>query len=460
MPHRILKHLLIASATLLCHSEPILPSTASAAERPPNILIITADNLGYGDLPCFRAESPIKAPNFTRLAREGAMLTQFYTPSSTCTVSRACLLTGRIPERHGLQIQLPGIEGNYGTGLRTSEILIPQVLKAAGYATACFGKWNIGFAAGSRPTERGFDEFLGHASGNIDYYSHVYNRKHDLFNGTEETQTKGYSTDIFADATASFIRRNAEHAWFCYLAFNAPHFPNQRNKPPGEEAIWQAPDEAFEAYGYDSATRDPRQRYHAVVTALDTALGRVLDTLDNLKLADTTFVFFYSDNGAFMLKNRGLEVSSNAPLRDGGVTCWEGGIRVAAIARWPGHIAPGRIISEPLWSPDLMIASSTLAGAPLPPDHKLDGLNPLPVLTSNAKSPHRSLYFTYGPHAALRLDEWKIVRTGPTSDWQLFNLAIDPGESTELATSHPDVLAPMIHEFNRWAATAPVQRSP
>ncbi len=459
MPGRLLRSLLIASAVMLCLVA--LTSSASlAAEERPNILIITADNLGYGDLPCFRSQSPIKAPAFDRLARQGAKLTSFYTPSSTCTVSRACLLTGRIPQRHGLQIQLPGIEGNYGIGLRTSEVLIPQMLKPAGYATGCFGKWNIGFAKGSRPTERGFDEFFGHASGNIDYYSHNYNGKHDLFRGVEEAHVKGYATDLFADAAIDFVKRHRDRPWFCYLPFNAPHFPNKRNKAPGQDNIWQAPNEAFEAYGYDPETRDPQQRYHAVVTALDTALGRVLDTLDDLKLSERTFVVFYSDNGAFMLKDRGLEVSSNSPLRDGGVTCWEGGVRVVALARWPKRIQAGSVIDEQLWSPDLMIACSKLADAPLPPGRRLDGLDPLPVLTRNAKSLHRSLYFTYGRHAALRFGDWKIVRTRPTNAWQLFNLSDDSGEATNLAVDQPEQLARLVGEFDRWAASATDQTAP
>ena len=148
----------------------------------PNILIITADNLGYGDLRIYNRNSTIKTPNLDRLAGQGARLTGFYTASPTCTVSRACLLTGRIPQRHGLTKQLPGLKGNYGVGLSQKEILIPQILKTAPtpYATGCFGKWNIGFAKGSRPTERGFDEFIGHASGNLDYYRHNYPAKHDL----------------------------------------------------------------------------------------------------------------------------------------------------------------------------------------------------------------------------------------------------------------------------------------
>ncbi len=418
-----------------------------------NILLITADNLGYGDLPCFNPSSPVLAPRLDRLAEQGARLTQFYTASPTCTVSRACLLTGRIPQRHGLTDQLPGIAGNYGRGLDSSEILIPQVLSAAGYATGCFGKWNIGFAPGSRPTERGFDEFFGHASGNIDYFTHNYNQKHDLYRGIEEARVEGYSTDLFADATIDFMRRHTKRSlpWFAYLPFNAPHFPNARNKAEGEPNIWQAPAAAFAKYGDDPQTGDEKKRYRAVVTAMDTAIGRVLDTLDELSVADRTFVFFYSDNGAFMLKQRGLEVASNAPLRDGGVTCWEGGLRVAALARWPGRIEAARTIDQPLWSPDLFIACAKVAGAELPKDRKLDGRDPLPVLSSNgSRSPHDSLYFNYRQHAALRMGDRKIIRVGPTARWMLFDLANDQGEMNDLATNEPNQLARLVNEFDRW----------
>ncbi|MCA9229620.1 MAG: sulfatase-like hydrolase/transferase [Planctomycetales bacterium] len=421
-----------------------------ANETRPNILLVTADNLGYGDLACFNKASEILAPNFDRLAAEGAKLTQFYTASPTCTVSRACLLTGRIPQRHGLTQQLPGIEGNYGQGLNPEEILISQVLRSAGYATGCFGKWNIGFAAGSRPTERGFDEFFGHASGNIDYYTHNYNRKHDLYRGTDEVHVEGYSTDLFADAAIKFIRRHRHRPWFVYLPFNAPHFPNAKNKAPGEEVVWQAPDSAFEQYGYDRKTRNEQQRYRAVVTALDSALGRLLDALDLLNESEETFVFFASDNGAFMLENRGLEVATNTPLREGGVTCWEGGIRVAALARWPKQIAAGSEIQAPLWTPDLMIACARLAGVSLPQGLVLDGRDPLPVLTGEAELPYRSLFFEYQEHAALRMGSWKILRTRPSEAWQLFNLDEDIGESNDLSQAEPQRLAELVDEFRTW----------
>jgi len=205
------------------------------AAQPPNILLITCDNLGYGDLPCYNPKSNVRAPHLGRLASQGARLTGFYTASPTCTVSRACLLTGRIAQRHGLDYQLPGVKGNYGIGLNHRETLLPQFLKRAPkpYVTGCFGKWNTGFARGSRPTERGFDEFIGHASGNMDYYHHNYRERHDLYRGIEKLHRKGdYATDIFADAAIDFIRRHsaARRPWFCYLPFNAPHFPTAGNK--------------------------------------------------------------------------------------------------------------------------------------------------------------------------------------------------------------------------------------
>jgi arylsulfatase A-like enzyme len=312
------------------------------------------------------------------------------------------------------------------------------------YATGAFGKWNIGFAPGSRPTERGFDEFLGHASGNIDYYSHFYRNKHDLYHNTEEIfRTGEYSSDLFANAAIDFIREKTINAdpWFVYLAFNAPHFPSALNKAPGQANIWQAPDWAFsEAYGLSPDEPDPEKRYHAVITALDHAIGKVLEALDSLGIGDNTFVFLYSDNGAFRL-GRPVDIGINEPLREGGVTCWEGGLRVPALARWPGRIPASSVIKTPLWSPDLLIASALLAEAELPVDRVLDGKDPWPVLTGETSvSPHGSLFFQFEEHAALRWGDWKIVRTKPDQPWQLFNLKTDISESENKASERPDLV--------------------
>jgi len=426
--------------------------------RKPNILIITCDNLGYGDLQMYRPESPIQTPNLDHFAAQGARLTSYYTASPTCTVSRACLLTGRIPQRHGLVNQLPGVKGNYGVGLSHDEVLIPQILKKASkpYATGCFGKWNIGFAEGSRPTERGFDEFIGHASGNIDHYHHHYQDKHDLYSGTEELNREGeYATDIFADAAIDFIERKSveENPWFVYLPFNAPHFPSKGNKKPGQPNIYQAPDEAFEELGMSADESDPKKRYDAVVYWLDKAIGRVLQSLDEAKVSADTFVFFMSDNGAFRLNREGLDVGINEPLRSGGVTCWEGGLRVPALVRWPGKIKAGSVIDEAFWSPDLLVTSAALAGIALPDDRSYDGKNVMPLLTEGADTPHDSFYFEFRNHAALRKSNWKIVREDPGQDWQLFDLAADVAESNDLAEKDAGKLADLKAAYAGWQAT-------
>ena len=427
--------------------------TDTSGHPPPNILIITVDNLGYGDLQIYNKESPAKTPNIDRLARQGVRLTSFYTASPTCSASRAALLTGRIPQRNGLDYQLPGIDGNYGTGLPHSEILLPQIIKMGSphYATGAFGKWNIGFAPGSRPTERGFDEFLGHASGNMDYYNHVYKSKHDLYHNTEEIFREGeYCSDLFAAAAIDFISEKSSNSdpWFVYLPFNAPHFPSAANKAPGEPNIWQAPDWAFsEAYGLSPDEPDPQKRYHAVLTALDSAIGRVLGALDSLGITYNTFVFLYSDNGAFRL-GRPVDIGINDPLREGGVTCWEGGLRVPAFARWPGKIKANSVIGTPLWSPDILVAAATLAGAELPADRMLDGRNPLPVLTGKTEvSPHESFFFQFEEHAALRMGDWKIVRTNPGTPWQLFNLKDDISETMDKSSERSDLVEKMNAAF-------------
>jgi len=259
------------------------PSAEAAKAQRSNIVLILVDNLGYGDLGCYGSKT-IKTPNMDRLAREGVRCTSFYTASPTCTVSRACLLTGRVAQRHGLTSQLGGIKGNYGVGLRTSERLIPSYLKPLGYVTGCFGKWNIGFATGSRPTERGFDAFFGHASGNIDYYTHIYRGRLDLHQGTKPVEVEGYSTDLFADAACDFMDCHRKEPFFVYLPFNAPHFPSAGNKKPGQPVEWQAPDNYFAHYGLSPDEADPRKRYRVVVTALDAAIGRVLEKLESLGL--------------------------------------------------------------------------------------------------------------------------------------------------------------------------------
>lgn len=428
------------------------PARASATEtgsRLPNILLMTVDNLGYGDVGCYGSRM-IKTPHMDRLAAGGVRCTDFYTASPTCTVSRACLLTGRVAQRHKLTRQLPGLKGNYGIGLRHSERLMPQYLKPLGYRTACFGKWNIGFAPGSRPTERGFDEFFGHASGNIDYYSHIYNGRLDMHRGLHPVRVEGYSTDLFADAACEFIRRHRDRPFFVYLPFNAPHFPNKANKKPGQPNRWQAPDEYFRQYDLSPGEMDPLKRYRVVVTALDAAIGRVLEQLDTLSLADRTLVVLFSDNGAFQLGRKGLDVGSNHPLRGGGVTLYEGGIRVPCIVRWPGELPAGTVCHEMWWSCDLLPMFVKAAGGSLPKDIVLDGRDPTSMLAGKTGSPHEALFFRYGRFDAIRRGRYKLIRENRNGSWQLYDLSSDVSETNDLSAQNPELAAAMRQQFERW----------
>lgn len=425
----------------------LLQSVLARPSEKYNLLLITADNLGYGDMGCY-GNTLNRTPQLDAFARQGTRFTNFYTASPTCTASRAGLLTGRHPVRFGLNYQLSPKENKTGIGLPHSETLIAGHMKKLGYATGCFGKWNLGFAPGSRPTERGFDEFFGHRSGNIDYYSHIYNGELDLYRGTEPARVEGYSTDLFADGAIDFMRRKKGGPFFLYLPFNSPHFPNKANLSAGESPEWQAPEKYFAEYGYSPKEPDEKKRYRVVLTALDDAFGRVLRAVEDLQLRERTLVFFYSDNGAFMLPGRGLEVQTNRPLRDGGVTCWEGGIRVAGMARWPGQIPAGSECHQMLSALDVLPLATALAGAAKPAG--VDGLNPLPALTQKGKVEREALYFEFGKQQALRSGPHKLIRDTQQSPWQLYDVVRDIGETTDIASQHPAIVRRLGAKFDSW----------
>ena len=421
-----------------------------AVEANNNIVLIYIDNVGWGDLACY-GNPVIRTPNIDRLAAQGARLTDFYIPSSSCSPSRGSLLTGRYPYRNGLNHQLSVQENWTGIGLPHREKILPQYLKENGYATGAFGKWNIGFAEGSRPTDRGFDEYIGCISGNCDYFTHSYNGRLDMYAGTEPIEVKGYTTDIFADASASFIRRNAERPFFAFVPFNAAHYPNPRNKRPGQPFRWQAPADFFQAYGYDPQTTVTEHGYRAVVTALDAGIGRVLDEIERQQLGDRTLVILASDNGAWVGPRRPrLEVASNAPFRDGRTSLYEGGVRTPCIIRWPGRIPKGSVVREPLVNMDLFVLALRAAGIDAPRDRVVDGRNPMDVLRDGAPSPHRNLYFRYRDAIGMRQGRWKLVRPATGAPLELYDLSVDFAEANDLATSRPELAQRLLREFESW----------
>ena len=429
------------------------PAIAATGTQP-NFLILFLDNVGYGDLGCY-GNRETKTPNIDALAADGVRCTDFYIGSPSCTPSRGALLTGRHPERTGLNFQLNAKQNTNGIGLPLQERILPQYLKPLGYVTAAFGKWNLGFAPGARPTERGFDEFLGHASGNIHYYKHLYHGQNDMRRGIEPLDLRGqYSTDIFANAAEDFIRRKRGEPWLVYLPFNAAHFVSSANVEKGEKIEWQVPAKYLALYGCPPDEADQKKRFRAVVTALDDAIGRVLRTLDELKLREQTFVLLISDNGAFMLKGRGLEVQSNAPLRDGGVTTYEGGVRVPAIFRWPGKLKPGTC-REVLTSLDVLPTLVRAADGKLPKDRVFDGTDMLPTLAGKKSSPHKMLCWVWKEGReqnwqAMRKNNWKIVRRSEMEPWELYDLSRDIGESKNLADEKARVVNELSNQFDHW----------
>jgi arylsulfatase A-like enzyme len=412
-------------------------------------VLILIDNVGYGDLGCY-GNPDVRTPHLDALARQSVRCTSFYVGSPSCMPSRGALLTGRHPLRNGLNVQLSGTPSETQVGLPHRERLLPEYLKERGYATGCFGKWNLGFAPGSRPTERGFDEFFGHASGNMHYYKHVYNGRPDLYRGTEHATVEGYSTDLFADAACAFIRRHAGGPFLAYVPFNAAHYPNPGNHEPGEPVVWPAPAWALEAYGWPADEPDETRRYRGVLTALDAAIGRIVGQLDALSLSERTLLIVLSDNGAFLLPGRGLEVASNRPWRDGGVTVWEGGLRVPCLVRWPGRLPAGSVCDEPLVSMDLVPLVLRAAGAAMPADRTIDGRDPFDALAGRGASPHPFLGFRWAKMSALREGRFKVVRTADDAPWQLYDLAADPAETRNLAGSDPDRTRRLARRFAQW----------
>ncbi len=423
--------------------------------RPPNFLLIFVDNLGYGDPGCY-GNRENRTPQIDRLARQGVRCTDFYIASPSCSPSRGALLTGRHPVRNGLNYQLSTGEGGGTEGLPAAEKIIPQYLRPRGYATGAFGKWNIGFSPGRRPTERGFDEFLGHRSGNIHYFKHLYHGENDLRQGTEVLDRRGtYSTDLFADAAIDFISRHKDNPWFVYLPFNAVHYVYPQNVEPGEKVEWQVPERYLKLYGLPPDEADPQKRFRAVLTALDDAVGRVLQTLEALRLERNTVVLLISDNGAFMLPDRGLEVQSNRPLRSGGVTVCEGGVRVPAIVRWPGRIPASSVCREMLSSLDVLPTLLAAAGVPRPEDRVLDGRDMSSVLSGRSPSPHKALHWVWDQGKneqwrGMREGSFKILRRADAEPWQLYDLGRDLGETTDLSAAQPERAKEMASRFEHW----------
>lgn len=409
----------------------ITPLTLAANLPPtaPNILIILADDLGFGDVG-FTGAKDIRTPNLDRLTATGVRLDRFYA-CPVCSPTRAGLLTGRWPIRYGLMRAVIPPWSEFG--LPASERILPELLAEAGYARrGMVGKWHLGHATRAMlPPQRGFTYFYGHYNGAIDYFTHEREGEIDWHHGARTVHEEGYATDLLAREAVRFIRESpAGKPWLLYAAFNAPHDP------------LQAKEADLAKYPYLSGRR---RTYAAMVDNLDQAVGQLLAAVEARRDAANTLVLFMSDNG-------GLPAfASNAPWRDGKFSVYEGGIRVCAAVRWPAAGLTGGRRSNALFGYiDVLPTVLRAAGVPLPAGASaIDGIDMLPILRGEAPAPNRAWfsYFAQGnkpPAASVMQGEWKLVQIGGdvlsadgAERQELYHLDDDPREERNLAATHP-----------------------
>lgn len=422
----------------------VLLSAAASGQEKPNVVLILADDMGYGDLGCY-GHPTIVTPNLDRMAADGMKLTQFYVGASVCTPSRAALLTGRYPIRSGLtRVVIPKSPG----GLPASEVTMAEVMRDAGYATMCVGKWHLGAKREHLPLQHGFDRYFGIPySNDMSPWAQPENPTfkgdppHPLYRDNKVTNPdhepdQTQLTRQYTEESLAFIREQvgARKPFFLYLAHTFPHVP------------------LFASDAFKGRSR--RGLYGDTVEELDASCGRILAALTELGIDRNTLVIFTSDNGPWLGKK--LEGGSSGPFKEGKVSTWEGGFRVPFIARWPGRIPAGVTSTAFGTAMDLLPTFAKLAGAKLPRDRELDGVDLGPVLLRNERGREPRLFYYFNEEAwAVRKGPWKLhlksVSPASIAGWGnwpvtehnpplLFNVETDPGESFDVAAANPGIV--------------------
>lgn len=433
-------------------SAALFAETAKADETPPNFVIIFADDQGYGDLSCF-GSTKIQTPNIDRLAKEGRRFTNFMVASPVCTPSRAALLTGCYPKRVGLHqhVLFPASK----KGLNPQEHTIADQMRALGYATACFGKWHLGHHPETLPQQHGFDTYMGIPYSND--MNHPDNKgkpklpSDELWRNQETTLTHWNTplmeneeiielpvdqrtvTRRYTDKAIDFVTENKERPFFLYLPHSMPHIP------------LYVPDDAYDP--------DPQNAYTCVIEHIDAEVGRLMDTIRELGLAENTYVIYTSDNGPWLqFKNHG---GSAGPLRAGKGTTFEGGQRVPCVMWGPGRIPAGTVCGDLMGTIDLLPTIAGLTDSELPAEHKIDGMDLSHLVLGKPGSTMRAEFVHYTSHGELegiRQGRWKLLVKSKSQnrnnseteakppEIMLFDLGNDLGEAQNLAASNPEVV--------------------
>ncbi len=424
---------------------PASAQPASTTSRP-NVVLIVADDLGYGDLSSYGAPD-IKTSNLDQLAREGVRFTDYYANAPVCTPTRAALITGRYQQRVLLERPLSTDPANAANGLAIGLPVtgrsLPQLMKNAGYATGLIGKWHLGFKPEYRPTRHGFDYFWGYLSGYIDWYTHVRgDGEPDLWENDAPSSADGYFETEVTRRAVDFIAGHAKAPFFLEVALGSPHWPFQ--SPHHASVAARRNNSMFQQPGDGEATPPTRADYAAIVEEADKNIGTILRALQQHGVAQNTLVIYISDNG-------GEWLSRNAPFFHRKDTLWEGGVRVPAIMRWPGTLPAGKVTAQVAITMDVARTILGVAAADIK-DARLEGIDLLPLLQSSAPPVERTLFwravYAGRQQRAVRSGSWKVLLDGNMQ--LLFDVTRDPGERNDLAATRPDLVTKMKAQIEAW----------
>ena len=434
---------------------PALLASPLLSQEAPNVILVLADDLGYGELGSYGQEH-IETPNLDRLAAEGMRFTQHYSGAPVCAPSRYVLMTGRnsghATIRNNLKVQSEG-----QTPIPSGELTLGELLKGAGYATGVFGKWGLGFPGSEGdPLAQGFDRFFGY---NCQVHAHNFYPRY-LWSDEETVDLEGndrgltgaqYSHDVIEAELLDFIRANKDRPFFCYVPSTIPHLALQVPESTLAQYRGRWEETPYEGRSY-LPHPTPRAAYAAMITHLDASVGRIMELLQELELEERTLVLFTSDNGATHL-NPQVDVEffkSSGALRGLKGSVYEGGVRVPLIARWKGQVPAGATSSHLSAFEDYMPTLAAVAGVEL--STGTDGISFLPTLLGDpeAQEQHEYLFWDfpgYGGQIAVRRGRWKAVRRGlkknADAPLELYDLENDPGEGTDVAVDHPDIALEM-----------------
>lgn len=412
---------------------------ARGAARKPNVIIILADDLGYADV-SFNGCEDYTTPHIDSIARGGVRFSNGYVSHPFCSPTRSGLMTGRYQQRYGHENNPRYDPRDEVAGLPVTETTVAQVMARQGYITGQIGKWHLGAAPKFHPLKRGFQEQYGFIGGGHDYFKAEMEGEPKEYlipiqRDGKPVVEKEYLTDAFSREAEAFVRRHAREPFFLYLAYNAPHTPQQVS------------DKYLSRFSHVQDKK--RQLYSAMNTALDEGVGRLLSALTDLKLDDDTLVFFLSDNGGPV----GVNGSNNAPLRGGKGSLYEGGMRVPFAARWRGRLPEGKVYNAPVISLDIFPTAVAAGGGQVPRENKkLDGVDILPhLLEKTSRPPHERLFWRTGggESFAVREGRYKLFKTRRDGA-QLYDLEADIGETKDLAAARPDLLRKLTQASENW----------